>query len=147
MYAGLSIHALDFNGSYSACIADVCEMFSFDLQRAIVLLRTFFDTQQFAAEYTHVNQLVLSKSLTSVVKTFFQSNHPDIFKRIKDFCQMKVKNHKKPQARSYFTEYKQADRSNPEKRAQRNTYEVVLKQTTFLYLFVVVLPTSASATS
>ncbi len=27
VYAGLAIHALDFNGSYSACIADVREMF------------------------------------------------------------------------------------------------------------------------
>ena len=78
VYAGLCIHALDFNGSYSACIADVREMFSFDLQGAIVLLRTFLDTQQFAPDFTHVNQLVLSKALTSIVQTFFKTNHPDI---------------------------------------------------------------------
>jgi hypothetical protein len=70
VYAGLCIHALDFNGSYSACIADVREMFSFDLQGAIVLLRTFLDTQHFAPDFTHVNQLVLSKALTSLVQSF-----------------------------------------------------------------------------
>ena len=126
VYAGLCIHALDFNGSYSACIADVCEMFSFDLQGAIALLRTFLDTQQFAPEYTHVNQLVLSKDLTSIVQSFFQAHHPEIFRRIKDFCHMKVKNHK--HKASYFQKYRQAARSSPEKCVERNAKEVVSTQ-------------------
>jgi hypothetical protein len=92
--------------------------------------RSSFETQQFAPEFTHVNQLVLSKSLTSLVQSFFKTNHPDIFRRIKDFCQMKVKHHKQQQGqdKSYFKEYQQADRSNPEKRVQRNANEVVLRQ-------------------
>ena len=95
-----------------------------------MLLRTFLDTQQFAPEYTHVNQLVLSKALTSIVQIFFKTNHPDIFRRIKEFCQMKVKNHKKPrvQDKSYFKEYNHAERRNPEKRAEQNARQVVLRQ-------------------
>jgi hypothetical protein len=97
-FAAVTVHALDSRKLHSSAIADISQNFTFNIQEAIDHLSVFFDTQLFFSEYTHVNMLIISKELTSIVSLFFKQDHPGVFSSINEFCRAKVSRKRKYEA-------------------------------------------------
>ena len=122
-FAAVAVHALDSRKLHSSAIADISQNFTFNIQEAIDHLGVFFDTQLFMPEYTHVNMLIISKGLTSLVSLFFEQHHPDVFSSINEFCRAKLKIHTK-----YRAEKRKQVHISSEKQARKNELLIQSRQ-------------------